>query len=288
MAQSSRQSNTPVEEVCDWLELVALASDGRPLSMGKAQEYAAEKKYSSVQIEQAFLTAVKRARQLGNLYPFTADKNHLISKKDGADGLYATMLLVSPNSDTRKGKKEELNQSAKLFEIAAEHCFRDFFGANTETVNFGHPSIVGRPQEFGEAVKWIAAKLSVNLGSGFRPPRMKDGGVDIFVWKRFIDGFPGAVIMLLQCTVKSDFKNKIGDIDLNLWASWLSSDLNPLAGLCVPMCVADDVTWNEVNTRGILFDRMRLCGLAKSELEHSGPAKVYLQELLAEHGELVL
>jgi hypothetical protein len=92
--------------------------------------------------------------------------------------------------------------------------------------------------------------------------------------------------MLVQCTIKEDFINKIGDIDLRLWANWLSSDIEPLVALAVPGVVTKEEVWSEITTRGILLDRMRLTELAAevhafNEIENME----YLEKLVAEFAE---
>ena len=69
--------------------------------------------------------------------------------------------------------------------------------------------------------------------------------------------------MLVQCTIREDYINKIGDIDLRLWANWLSSDLEPLVALAVPGVVTKEEVWGEITTRGILLDRIRLVELGE-------------------------
>lgn len=119
-------------------------------------------------------------------------------------------------------------------------------------------------------------------------PEKKDGGVDLFVWKSFSDKRPGIPIMLVQCTIKDDFINKIGDIDLKLWSNWLSSDLEPLVALAIPGVVTKDEVWSEITTRGILLDRLRLiesCGdvVNSTKIENFD----YLVRLVKEMADLV-
>lgn len=169
------------------------------------------------------------------------------------------LLFLTPKIGINyQGVKYNFDLASKLFEDITEQCLLSFFGSKTQTLNFGFPSKNDRPAEFAAAVKWLSEKTNIRLGSAYRPPRKKDGGVDLFVWKSFPDNRPGIPIMLVQCTIKDDFINKIGDIDLKLWANWLSSDLEPLIALAVPGVVTREEIWSEVTTRGILLDRLRL------------------------------
>ena len=110
--------------------------------------------------------------------------------------------------------------------------------------------------------------------------------MDLFVWKSFSDNQPGIPVMLVQCTIKEDFINKIGDIDLRLWANWLSSDIEPLVALAVPGVVTKEEVWSEITTRGILLDRMRLTELAAEVHDFNDiENKDYLEKLVAEFAE---
>jgi hypothetical protein len=86
---------------------------------------------------------------------------------------------------------------------------------------------------------------------------------------------------LLQCTLQEKFLNKIRDVDTRLWSSWLSSDIDPVAGLCVPHVVSRLEDWNEITTRGLLFDRMRLTLMAtNSEFELTPIEQAFIDQLL--------
>ena len=153
--------------------------------------------------------------------------------------------------------------------------------------SFGFPSKSDRPAEFASAVKWLSEKTNIRLGNAYRPPRKKDGGVDLFVWKSFPDKRPGIPIMLVQCTIKDDFINKIGDIDLKLWANWLSSDIEPLVALAVPGVVTKDEIWSEITTRGILLDRLRLVQSSDNSSNKKVENLDYLTRLVKEMADLV-
>lgn len=274
--------NESLEVVADWIELTALTLDGSPLSQGKAKEVGFDfAQIQEIQIEQAFAKLKSRSSKLGEKYPFEVTNDYLRAKSEAAYTSYAIMLMVSPMSPIRSEPNWSLDSAAKLFEFAAEACLSSFFGYGTKTANFGHPSTIGRPPEFDQAVKWIASKLNVKIGSGYRQPRRKDGGVDIFVWKTFEDLNPGTPLILLQCTIQKQFTDKIGDVDLKLWSSWLSSDLDPLVGLCVPEIVSKTEIWDEITTRGLLLDRIRLVSMQQNSLTVSGPEKAFINQVIS-------
>jgi hypothetical protein len=145
---------------------------------------------------------------LGSSYPFLVDDTFIVTKKSVDDSVYIQLLfLTSGGGVSTAGAVWNLEKASKLFEDIVENALKTFFGQNTKTVNFGFPSRSGRPPEFPAAVEWLSKKTNIRLGNAYRPPRKKDGGVDLFVWKSFSDNKPGIPIMLVQCTIKDDFIN---------------------------------------------------------------------------------
>ena len=281
---SSENSST----VADWIEALAASQSGKPLSMQKVQEIS--ESFANVGqnvIPFAFRLLEKRQQVLKDLYPFTIDETFIVTKKTVRDSFYLQMLFLTPKAGLfTSGATWNLEKASQLFEDLTEKALSNFLGSKTHTANFGFPSRSGRPAEFSAAVEWLSKKTNIRLGNAFRPPRKKDGGVDLFVWKSFSDNQPGIPVMLVQCTIKEDFINKIGDIDLRLWANWLSSDIEPLVALAVPGVVTKEEVWSEITTRGILLDRMRLTELAAEVHDFKDiENKDYLEKLVAEFAE---
>lgn len=257
------------ERIADWVEIVASSGHGAPFSIQKLQEMSENiAGVSRMQISYAFKRIRLRSRILGERYPFLVDDEYLATKLTVADSFYLRLLYLSPGSwRNALDFKFNTDVAGKIFEDVAASALSSFFGENTHSLNFGFPSKSGRPADFPSAIQWLSKMTNIRLGIAFRPPRMKDGGVDLFVWKSFGDKKPGVPIMLVQCTIMEDFVNKIGDIDVRLWSSWLSSDIEPLVALAIPGIVDSDDIWNEITTRGILLDRIRLAEVAG---EHMG------------------
>ena len=108
--------------------------------------------------------------------------------------------------------------------------------------------------------------MGINVGRAYRPPRRKDGGVDVVAWRSFKDRRRGFPIYLVQCTLQKDFVAKSRDIDLRLWAGWLELDRDPITILAIPKAVAPGESWNEVTANAIIFDRLRMTDSHGSEL----------------------
>jgi hypothetical protein len=253
-------SNESSDRVADWIELVAASRHGMPFSVQKIQEISQRlANVNAMVVPYAFKVLHRRSASLGGFYPFTVDGDFIATKKTIENSVYLRLLFVTPGPwRTIPTVSWNADIASKLFEDVVDAALTSFFGANTHTINFGFPSRNGRPADFPSAIEWLSKKTNIRLGNAFRPPRKKDGGVDLFVWKSFGDEKPGFPIMLVQCTIMDDFVNKIGDIDIRLWSSWLSSDIAPLTALAIPGIASDDNLWSEITTRGILLDRFRL------------------------------
>ncbi|MFM1786427.1 MAG: hypothetical protein RL228_377 [Actinomycetota bacterium] len=273
----------------DWLETIAAVAAGKPISRSMALELGSTHfGLNESEVVDAFLLSVSRKQKLGSIYPFDCSETFIVSSSEGKSSPYEQFLYLSPWSPARVLDAWSLEAGAKTFEYLAEACLVEFFGPGTASVNFGHPSDIGRPSEFDEAVKWLAKKANIKIGSAFRPPRRKDGGVDIFVWKTFSDGKPGSPLLMVQCTIAKDYINKIGDIDLALWSNWLSSDINPLAALAVPFYISSSFDWDEISTRGILLDRGRLLEMiGDRSVALPGPLESFIKRLKDELRTLV-
>jgi hypothetical protein len=282
-------SSESSDVISDWIESLAVVQKGRPLPIQKIQEISENfAGISTNRIPFSFSQLKKRAEILGAKYPFKVDDSYIVTSQTIEDSVYIQLLFLTPKSGiSTQGRIYNLDVASKLFEDIAEQSLQTFFGANTQTLNFGFPSKSDRPAEFASAVKWLSERTNIRLGNAYRPPRKKDGGVDLFVWKSFPDKRPGIPIMLVQCTIKDDFINKIGDIDLKLWANWLSSDIEPLVALAVPGVVTKDEIWSEITTRGILLDRLRLVQSSDNSLNKKVENLDYLTRLVKEMADLV-
>src|SRR5690606_23364065 len=130
------------------------------------------------------------------------------------------------------------------------------------SIRFAWPSDDGRPQEFGAAIRWLAARMGVQPGDAYRPPYAKDGGVDVVAWRPFPDRRSGFPVMLVQCTVERSYAHKARDIDLPIWSGYLRLDVPPATALAIPEVVPSGEDWNALAARTVILDRTRIVALA--------------------------
>jgi len=223
------------------------------------------------QLELAQHEISRRAKIIGDAYPFIFQKGVPVLRPNS--GHYLTMLALSHIQ--KSGVSDESlgeNYSAKGFEDLVEVCLGDFFGNHTKSVNFGFPSDIGRPSDFGAAISWLAGKIGIQAGTSFRSPRRKDGGVDLVVWKSFGDFRTGVPILLVQATLQRDLRTKARDVDRRMWSGWLSMDLDPLVALSIPYVLEYSEIWNEVTRNCLLLDRVRLTAMLSERSDCIPPA----------------
>jgi hypothetical protein len=116
---------------------------------------------------------------------------------------------------------------------------------------------------------WLAQRLGIDPGTGYRDPRRKDGGVDVVAWRSFMDGRPGFPVALAQCTIQEEALTKTTDIDVRLWATWLAMDLDPLSVLVLPGTIQRaGPRWRQLSSVVMVIERLRLVELlGRSTLE---------------------
>ncbi len=222
----------------------------------------------ATQVGYAIDVMKERQKILGDSYPFTIGRQHAHWK--GTGQMYMALLSITRTNWFTSIDQEAQNEATKQFEFFAEECLQDFFGVGTQTTNFGWPSANGRPQEFSKAIDWLAAKIGIQPGKSYRPPRRKDGGADIIVWREFKDKLPGVPIALVQATVQENILQKSRDIERRTWGNWLALDTDPIVVLAVPGHLKDRLEWDEIAQTSLLLDRIRLvniCGVINPESE---------------------
>jgi hypothetical protein len=202
-----------------------------------------------------------RSKALGVAYPF-AVTDTAFSRLDDARtrGYYQALLLLTSSISGRLGGQTPEGTSL-MFERIVCAAMARFLGDGTQVLRFGWPYEDGRPDQFGEAIRWAAEKMRIRLGAGYRQPRRRDGGVDVIAWRPFPDSRPGFPIALVQCTIEEDVVGKSRDIDVGLWSSWLGFDTAPMCVLAVPSTVGRNEDWNEVAVNAVLLERLRLAWL---------------------------
>jgi hypothetical protein len=159
------------------------------------------------------------------------------------------------------------NEITPLFDFVGAAALADLFGSKARTIRFGWPVTGERPNGPRAALEWLAAQLGLKHDSASPlRKRLKDGGVDIVIWRPFEDGRVGFPVLLAQCTVGyREWEKKGRDIQRSLWRTYLGLPGSPPTALVLPFCVhrPDRFEVWEIVSHEVTFliDRIRLLDL---------------------------
>lgn len=261
-----------IEALADWVEASVLVSASGHLSREMLLVLATEELgIEPPRIAMALAVMGRRQAVLGDAYPFRVNEFAVLRRAEEAVGTYSTLLHLTPGSVARQTVRAgEIAVMGELLEEVAEVGLANLWGPGGTALRFAYPSRHARPEKFDAAVRWLAERIGVDAGSGYRPPRRKDGGVDVVAWRRFADQRPGFPIALAQCTIQAESFSKSADIDLRLWASWLAMDMDPLSVLVFPGTVKSaGPDWSQLVTVVLPIDRLRLTELVARNPHHT-------------------
>ncbi len=246
-------------QVADLLEIESLAKNA---TLGPAALEGIARRYrlSDADLALGSREIRHRGELLGDSYPFRTAGGSVAALAGAVSTTWVALLLLGALSPIREMR---IHQASVLFEELVCEAMGSLFGDETKALRFGWPSDVGRPQAFPDAVRWLAGLMDVPVGSSYRPPATKDGGVDVVAWRPFGDGRSGFPVALVQCTLERDFAHKANDIDLRVWSGWLSLDFSPMSVLAVPDVVGKGQEWDSLAARVIVIDRVRLSMLGR-------------------------
>ena len=264
---NDQKGSLTAEELADGIESLALSLEATAVGLTALDRVVRRGWPRSAQHFSVAMHLIERREQLlGNAYPLNVRPEGIYRRNDPRGAWYTCLPTMSPRTVFRDLADDSSVRSIGIqFEQLTALAVRMFLGGDSVALRFAWPSDSGRPPEFPEAIMWLAAKMGLQLGHGYRPPRRKDGGVDIVAWRPFADGRPGFPIVLTQCTVQRSVLDKAADIDLRSWATWLRMLRDPMTVLAVPFVLsASTEEWNEVSQRHIIFDRLRLVELLAS------------------------
>ncbi|HEV2891459.1 MAG TPA: hypothetical protein VGX28_13895 [Frankiaceae bacterium] len=252
------------EQVADWIETSLLVRGTRQLGLDRLHRIALDEVGAGpAAVSLAIRVMSRRGAVLGDHYPFEVSDVAVRARPTAPEATYSGLLLMTPDSPARQvAGADPPTGTILLFERIAVAAAIAMLGPSGRAVRFGWPSDEGRPPEFAYAIEWLAGLMGIKPGSAYRPPRRRDGGVDVVAWRPFPDGRSGFPVMLVQCTLQHDILPKAGDIDVRYWAGWLTLDADPMVALAVPQTIPQGVVWDELALRSLVLERVRLAGLA--------------------------
>ncbi len=255
-------------DVADWLELQLLVGAAWRVTETNARDFLdrqglGESFGSSV--AGAIVAMRRRSRRLFERYPIIAEAGGFARRSEREACLHYIALLAACCRDL-----EDLGSSvaevASLFEQYCEGVLAGLGGERGRAVHFGWPSRSGRPERFPEAIRWLAQKLGLEPGDGYRDPRRRDGGVDLVSWNALPDG-RAFDIRLTQCTIGLGLLQKAREIDVGQWMRWIHFTEEPRVAIAVPYQVpVRSLEAREATYLGsLVLDRLSLVQAAEPE-----------------------
>ena len=254
--------------IADWIETVLLVRGNRPLGIDPLNGYFEARHGLEPQMVSTGIREMsRRAGLMGERYPFDVNEFAVRSLTDAECTTYVTATLLAPGNAVREYISASPDESmAVIFENLVVGASSRIWGDAGKALRFGWPSDIGRPPEFDQAIAWLASKIGVDVGHGYRQPRRKDGGVDVVAWRPFPDGRSGFPVLLVQCTLQENLLAKGMDVDTRLWGSWLAMDVDPTIALATPSALAPGTVWDELALKYMILDRIRLVGLSEASV----------------------
>jgi hypothetical protein len=207
--------------------------------------------YSKFLVDDVFREILARRRMFGEAYPFSVENSVVLTSANVSYKFCVRCAVLSGNL------------TGESFERLTAVLLDDFFGNGTNVLNCGTAN-PDKPNSFWNTITWISTSLSIPVGSQVRPSRLKDGGVDIIVWKSPPDSRSGFPIMLVQATVQQNLYSKCKDIDRRMWSSWLTMDVDPIVALSSPHLIIDKYEYQEISVNAMIIDRIRLSAYENS------------------------
>jgi hypothetical protein len=255
------------ELIADWIELNSLSQTDNATGFDKLRAVTSEAlELPPERIDVALNVIKRRFELLQSEYPFEVKSVGMVRRPDWNALPYTFLLRISSGVDHPFSlSSEENSDRIESFENLVVIAVQNLLGAGSKALRFGFPS-EDRPAEFPKAIEWLSNRMGIKPGQAYRPPRRKDGGVDVVAWRPFKDRRNGFPVYLVQVTCERNYSHKVLDIDLRLWSGWLNLDVDPVSVLAVPTSISHGEEWNEISSRVVVIERLRLCEL----LSHSG------------------
>lgn len=199
----------------------------------------------------------KRAKSLGDLYPFRLDKDVLIYHKSDSQ-LYEFLLCASLSPSLTD---EPYCRIPRYFERIATELTANYLGPNSHYCHIGWPNSRGRFKNSVEPAIVASKELSWGPDNDLPDdgPRSGDQGVDYILWKSFGCGRNvGQPFYFGQCACGNDWDTKLNDISTRFFRWFARLKVPPVKVFAVPFVLPEGALVEASIDAGIIMDRLRL------------------------------
>lgn len=215
----------------------------------------------------------ERARLLGDAYPFELQGNSL-SYRPAERPVYELMLGITQAPSLTSGDYVKL---PRLFETLSALAGRGWLGHQARHMRTGwpRPDTCARFKSLVESLRRSAAHPDApewqwgpdaDLPDDPAPALVKEGGLDLVVWRHWDNDQRGGQFYLLgQCACGKDWMDKGQDIELRILERWLRlPKVPPVRALFVPRYVVPSLMTDITVQAGLVFDRVRIVHALRS------------------------
>ncbi len=251
-----RQGNTSQTELAQLLGRI----DENEYSDGVPEEEEIPK-----DVEDAYLEIERRVEACRDGYPFAVGEtgNALHTIQDTANGkhLIYKYLLLATRLNMSNNRFHVGIDGTLLFEELAAEAGRQYLGARAESLVFG--TAVGETG-FPKKIDDLCARIREGHGyvnRGDPTQSVKDGKLDVVVWKHFADQLPGKFIAFGQCKTGTHYKDTLTQLQPDSFCrKWLQTPLTllPSRMFFIAEALPRSSWYNFASDAGLLFDRCRI------------------------------
>jgi hypothetical protein len=213
------------------------------------------------------MEVVGRVQLLGEVYPVVRDGYTFSRRFNWTDRLpYSFMLLASLNQHYAElvFSGGTAGRPAEYFEHLTGLALEKYMGGTALRIGAHRRDPV--PAAFPEAVSFLSAQMMEDCGYGeLEVQQSGDDNADVVAWCPHFDRRPSQVIILAQCAIGTDWREKPSELDTKVWRRHIRWHTDPLTAFAVPFFHELGNSWRETATRGgIIFDRPRIAALVSN------------------------
>ncbi len=216
-------------------------------------------------VKEAYTEIERRKEACGGGYPFVLGKEGYSfdanQDTENCKHIIYKYLLLATRLNMKTNRVHSNIDGAELFEKLAAEVGREYLGTRAESLVFGTAS----SGKFEDKVNNLCKQMQEGIKyRGSNQPNIKDGKLDIVVWKKFTDRLPGKLIAFGQCKTGTNYKNTLTQLQPSSFCNkWLVKNLAvpPVRMFLISEALSrsDSNYWYDITCdAGLFFDRCRI------------------------------
>lgn len=271
ISRSVDSHNVKLDILCDWIEANVLFDEEELSTTDIVSCLLNENIYKESDmafdiVSSAWTEFRRRQANIPNGTPFSISGQR-ISRKIGwtqvpAHGFCVLLSLAECYSGWAEQFGNDYTDQGKLFEELMEESLNCQF-KNWQLMLTGWTRT--RPIALQDIVETIASELGETVGDITRwtTDSANDEGLDLLLFRPFVDGRVGIPVYLMQCASGANWKDKLHTPRLETWSKIITFAAKPKKAFAIPFALLDeDFIRNCSLVNGMLIDRYRILSAA--------------------------